>query len=446
MKTYLFTSESVTEAHADKLCDQISDAVLDELLKQDPDTRTGIETLTTTGLIIVAGEIRTKGYIDVQSIVRDTIRDVGYDNPEYGFDADQCSVLVSLHEQSPDISQGVSEGVGLHKEQGAGDQGLMFGYASNETKELMPLPITLSHKLTMRLAEVRKKGILPWVRPDGKSQVTVEYDNGTSLRADTIIISTQHSPDVSDEELRRGILENVIKPVCSYWMDERTVIHINPTGRFVIGGPPGDSGLTGRKIIVDTYGGQGSHGGGCFSGKDPSKVDRSASYMARYIAKNIVAAGLADRCEVQIAYAIGVAKPVSLMINTFQTGKVPEERIRDIIEQHFDLRPAEIIRHLDLKKPIYKKTAAYGHFGRDDPDFTWERTDKAAELRQAAGLPHVENIQEKVVQQSGQQEHENQPGAYHEPAETHEPAGPEEKEPIEIPVKFETVKDGFVTS
>jgi S-adenosylmethionine synthetase len=302
MTKYLFTSESVTEGHPDKICDQISDAILDEMFKQDPYSRVAVETLTTTGLIVVAGEVTTKGYVDIQSVVRKTIRDVGYNKPEYGFDADQCAVLVSLHEQSSDISQGVTEGEGLHKEQGAGDQGLMFGYATNETPEYMPLPIILAHKLTMRLGEVRKRGILPWVRPDGKSQVTVEYDNGTPLRVHTVVISTQHSPTVTDEELKRGVMEQVITPVCGALVDEKTVFHINPTGRFVIGGPPGDSGLTGRKIIVDTYGGHGSHGGGAFSGKDPSKVDRSASYMARHIAKNIVAAGLADKCEIQIAY------------------------------------------------------------------------------------------------------------------------------------------------
>lgn len=356
------------------------------MFRQDPNSRVAAETLTTTGLVVVAGEVTTEGYVDIQDTVRKTIREIGYDKPEYGFDADQCAVLVSLHEQSPDIAMGVNESEEKHKEQGAGDQGLMFGYATNETESYMPLPIYLAHKLTMRLAEVRKKGILKWVRPDGKSQVTVEYDNGKPARVHTIVVSTQHDPDVSMEDIRKGILEQVVKPVCGKLTDEKTIYHINPTGRFVIGGPPGDSGLTGRKIIVDTYGGQGSHGGGCFSGKDPSKVDRSASYMARHIAKNIVAAGLADKCEVQIAYAIGVAKPVSLLVSTFGTGKVPDGKIKELIEKHFDLRPAEIIRYLDLRRPIYKKTAAYGHFGRNDPDFTWEKTNKAEDLKRDAGL------------------------------------------------------------
>lgn len=418
MASYLFTSESVTEGHPDKICDQISDAILDELIKQDPDTRTGIETLTTTGLIVVAGEVKTKGYADIQSVVRNTLREIGYNNPEIGFDADQCSVIVSLHEQSPDISQGVTEGEGIDKEQGAGDQGLMFGYATNETESCMPLPIDLAHKLTMKLAEVRKNKTLRWVRPDGKSQVTVEYDNGTPKRVDTVVISVHHSPHATDEEIRKGIMEEVIKPVVGKWVDEETTYHINPTGRFCLGGPPADAGLTGRKIIVDTYGGQGSHGGGCFSGKCPTKVDRSASYMARHIAKNIVAAGLADRCEIQIAYAIGVAKPVSLLVSTFGTGKIPDLKIKELIEKHFDLRPAEIIKYLDLRRPIYRKTAAYGHFGRDDPDFTWEKTNKAEELRRDGGLegqpsPPVES------------EHEEPTGT----SEEREPAGkPKQKE------------------
>jgi S-adenosylmethionine synthetase len=383
---YLFTSESVTEGHPDKVCDQISDAVLDAIYEKDPQARVAVETLTTTGLIVVAGEVTTSAYVDVQNIVRNTIRDIGYANPEYGFDADQCAVLVSLHEQSPDISQGVTEGEGKHSDQGAGDQGLMFGYATNETPEYMPLPIDLAHKLTMRLAEVRRKKILDWVRPDGKSQVTVEYQDGKPKRVHTVVVSIQHSPDVSDEKIESGIKEHVIEHVCGEWLDSETIFHINPTGRFVIGGPPGDAGVTGRKIIVDTYGGQGSHGGGAFSGKDPSKVDRSASYMARYIAKNIVAAGIADKCEVQLAYAIGVAKPVSVMVNTFGTGKISHSKLEDLVKQSFDLRPAVIIETLKLRKPIYRKTAAYGHFGRNDPDFTWEKTDMAEELKKAAGI------------------------------------------------------------
>jgi len=442
MATYLFTSESVTPGHADKLCDQISDAVLDEIYRQDPESRVAVETLTTTGLIVVAGEVTTRAYIDVQSVVRKTVREVGYNRPEYGFDADQCSVMVSLHEQSPDISQGVTEGEGRHEEQGAGDQGLMFGYATNETPEYMPLPISLAHKLTMRLTEVREKGILPWARPDGKSQVTVEYDNGTPLRVDTVVISVQHSPDVPDGDIRKGVMEEVIRPVCGEWLDERTKYHINPTGRFVIGGPPGDSGLTGRKIIVDTYGGHGSHGGGAFSGKDPSKVDRSASYMARHIAKNVVAAGIADRCEIQIAYAIGVARPVSLLVNTFRTGKIPEDRITELVKHMFDLRPAEIIRYLNLRRPIYRKTAAYGHFGREDPDFTWEATDKAAELREAAGLPEIHREPESHQAPA----EKPQPITVQAEGRRGVPGGIPEREPIRIPASFETARGGFVTS
>lgn len=383
-RRYLFTSESVTEGHPDKICDQISDAILDEYLKQDPDSRVAVETLTTTGIVLVAGEVTSKARFDIQDVVRKTIREIGYDNPQYGFDADSCSVLVSLHAQSPDISQGVT--ATDNKDQGAGDQGLMFGYATNETQELMPMPILLAHKLTKRLAEARKKKELPWARPDGKSQVTVEYEDGKPKSIEAIVISTQHSEDVTNEQIKKEIIDKVIKSVCGNLWNDKIKIHINPTGRFVIGGPPGDAGLTGRKIIVDTYGGMGRHGGGAFSGKDPSKVDRSACYMCRYVAKNIVAAGLADKCEVQVAYAIGVAEPVSLMVNTFETSKIPEEQIENIVRKNFDLRPSAIVSQLKLKSPIYRKTAAYGHFGRNDAEFTWERTDKAEILRKSAGL------------------------------------------------------------
>ncbi len=379
VKRWLFTSESVTEGHPDKVCDQISDALLDEFLRQDPDSRVAAESMTTTGIVFVAGEVTSKGRVDVQKIVRDTIREIGYDKPDYGFDCDSCSVLAALHEQSPDISMGVT--ATDSKEQGAGDQGLMFGYATNETPELMPLPITMAHQLSMKLAHVRKKKELGWVRPDGKSQVSVVYEDGVPKRIDTVVISTQHSPDISMEQLREEVINKVIKPVCGSWVDARTKFLVNPTGRFVIGGPPGDTGLTGRKIIADTYGGMGRHGGGAFSGKDPSKVDRSACYMARYVAKNIVAAELADKCEVQVAYAIGVAEPVSVMIDTFGTGRVSEEQIEGRVRKVFDMRPAGIIKTLDLKRPVYRKTAAYGHFGRSDPGFTWEKTDKASLLR-----------------------------------------------------------------
>ena len=383
-RNYLFTSESVTEGHPDKVCDQVSDAILDEFLRQDPESRVAVETMTTTGMVVVAGEVTSKAKFDVQEIVRKTLREIGYDNPQYGFDADSCSVLVSLHSQSQDISQGVSSTE--NKEQGAGDQGLMFGYATNETDEMMPMPIMLAHKLTRRLAEVRKNKELPWVRPDGKSQVTVEYQDGRPKRIETVVISTQHSPEVNNDQIKKEMVEKVIKPVCGKLWHDKIKVYVNPTGRFVIGGPPGDAGLTGRKIIVDSYGGMGRHGGGAFSGKDPSKVDRSACYMARYIAKNIVAAGLAERCEVQVAYAIGVAEPVSLMVSTFGTSMIPEEQIENLVRKHFDMRPAAIISHLKLKRPIYRKTASYGHFGRNEPEFSWEQTDKADILRKAAGL------------------------------------------------------------
>jgi len=378
----LFTSESVTEGHPDKVCDQIADALLDEFLRQDPDSRVAVEALATTGMIVVVGEVTSKGQVDVQNVVRRTVKEIGYDDPELGFDCNTCRILVSLHEQSPDISMGVTPTT--NKEQGAGDQGLMLGYATNETQELMPMPITIANKLVMRLSELRKKKELSWLRPDGKSQVTVEYEDGKPKRIQTIVLSAQHAPDVDADTIRKEIVARVIVPVCGDLTDKDTKYYINPTERFVIGGPAGDSGLTGRKLIADTYGGVGSHGGGSFSGKDPSKVDRSASYMSRYIAKNIVSAGLASKCEVQVAYAIGVAQPVSLMVNTFGTSKIPEERIEDLVRKNFDLRPAEIIKQLDLKRPIYKKTAAYGHFGRNVPDFTWEKTDKAEMLKRAA--------------------------------------------------------------
>ncbi len=379
VKRYIFTSESVTEGHPDKICDQISDAILDEYLKYDPDSRVAVESMTTTGVVFIAGEVTSKGRPDIQKVARDTIREIGYDNPEYGFDCDSCSVLAALHEQSPDISMGVT--ATADKEQGAGDQGLMFGYATNETPQLMPLPITMAHQLSMKLAQVRKKKELGWVRPDGKSQVSVVYEDGKPKRIDTIVVSTQHSPDISMSQLREEIIGKVIKPVCDGWMDTRTKFLVNPTGRFVIGGPPGDTGLTGRKIIADTYGGMGRHGGGAFSGKDPSKVDRSACYVARHVAKNVIASGMADKCEVQVAYAIGVAEPVSIMVDTFGTGKVDEEEIVAKVRKVFDMRPAGIIKTLDLKRPIYRRTAAYGHFGRAENGFTWEKTDKVSLLK-----------------------------------------------------------------
>jgi len=383
-KTYIFTSESVTEGHPDKVCDHISDAILDEFLRQDPDSRVAVETLVTTDFVTVAGEVTSKGKFDIEKVIRDTNAEIGYDNPALKFDAKTCKVIVKIDPQSPNISQGVT--ASEQKEQGAGDQGLMFGYATNETDELMPLPISLAHKLTKKLADVRKSKELAWVRPDGKSQVSVTYVNDKPQKVETIVISTQHDPEISNEEIKKQIIDKVIKPVCGKWWHDDIVIHVNPTGKFEIGGPHGDAGLTGRKIIVDSYGGMGRHGGGAFSGKDPSKVDRSACYMCRYVAKNLVAAGLADRCEVQIAYAIGVCQPLSLMVNTFETNKIPEESIEKILNSHFDMKPASIVSHLNLKRPIFKKTAGYGHFGRNEPEFTWEKTDKAEELRKTAGL------------------------------------------------------------
>ncbi len=383
---FLFTSESVTEGHPDKVADAISDSILDSIMAQDKNCRVACETLVTTGLAFIAGEITTACYVDIPEVVRKTIREIGYSSSQMGFDWQTCSVITSIDHQSPDIAQGVN-GTGLYKEQGAGDQGLMFGFATDETPELMPMPIMYAHKLTKRLTQVRKNGALDFLRPDGKSQVTIEYENGTPLRVDTVVVSAQHKPDVTYDDLREAIIEEVIKKVIPRDMiDGDTRYFINPTGRFVIGGPMGDCGLTGRKIIVDTYGGQGSHGGGCFSGKDPSKVDRSASYMGRHVAKNLVAAGLAKKCEVQIAYAIGVAEPVSIMIDFMGTGKISESRARKIVTEVFDLRPAAVIEYLDLLRPIYRKTSAYGHFGRQDPDFTWEATNMAATIREKAEI------------------------------------------------------------
>jgi len=376
---YLFSSESVTEGHPDKMCDQISDSILDEFLSRDPNSRVAVESLTTTGTVFIAGEVTSKGSVDVQKVVRDTIREIGYTRSDFGFDCNSCAVFTSIHEQSNDISLGVTPTD--IKDQGAGDQGLVFGYASEETPEFMPLPIIMAHKLCMRLSDVRKRKELEWVRPDGKSQVSVVYEDFIPKRIDTVVLSTQHSPDIELDQLREEIINKVIQPTCAEWLDSQTKFIINPTGRFVSGGPSADTGLTGRKIIIDTYGGMGRHGGGAFSGKDPSKVDRSACYMARYIAKNIVAAELARKCEVQIAYAIGMAEPVSVMVETFGTGRIDQEQIENKVKKNFDMRPSKIIETLSLKRPIYKKTAAYGHFGRNDPSFSWEKTDQAHLLK-----------------------------------------------------------------
>ncbi|MHB8255371.1 MAG: methionine adenosyltransferase [Acidiferrobacter sp.] len=391
-KSYLFTSESVSEGHPDKIADQISDGVLDAVLAQDPRARVACETLINTGLVVLSGEITTTAIIDFTEIARSTIRRIGYD-ASMGFDGDACAVILAMDKQSPDIAQGVNEGQGLDLEQGAGDQGLMFGYATNETETLMPMPITYAHALMQRQAAVRRSGRLPWLRPDAKSQVTIRYENDKPVAIDTVVVSTQHSPDVSYEDLKEAVMEEIIKPALPEgWLKKETKFFINPTGRFVIGGPVGDCGLTGRKIIVDTYGGMARHGGGAFSGKDPSKVDRSAAYAGRYVAKNIVAAGLAARCEIQVAYAIGVAQPVSIRVETFGTGVISDSRIAELVAEHFDLRPKAIIQTLDLLRPIYAKTAAYGHFGRTEPEFSWERTDKAEILRAAAAGKKVQSL------------------------------------------------------
>jgi len=387
MKDFIFTSESVSEGHPDKVADQISDAILDAILAQDPKSRVACETMVTTGMAVIAGEITTNAVVDYPKIVRETIREIGYNDSAMGFDWETCAILTSIDKQSPDIAQGVTEGEGMFKEQGAGDQGLMFGFACNETPELMPMSILLAHKLVSRLADVRKARVLDFLRPDSKSQVSIQYINDKPVHVDTVVISSQHSPEVSYEMIKEGIIEEVVKKIIpAHLMDEKTRFLINPTGRFVIGGPMGDCGLTGRKIIVDSYGGHGAHGGGAFSGKDPSKVDRSAAYMGRYVAKNLVASGVCDKCEVQVAYAIGVAEPVSIMVDCNGTGKIPSKRIAEIVREVFDMRPRAIIEQLDLLRPIYKKTAAYGHFGRELPEFTWERTDKAALIREKAGL------------------------------------------------------------
>jgi S-adenosylmethionine synthetase len=387
MSDFIFTSESVSEGHPDKVADQVSDAILDAILTQDPNSRVACETLVTTGMAVIAGEITTRAVVDYPKVVRETIREIGYNDSAMGFDWETCAVLVSIDKQSPDISQGVTEGEGLFKEQGAGDQGLMFGYACTETSELMPMSIMFAHRLTQKLAEVRKNGVLNFLRPDSKSQVSIQYLDDKPVRVDTVVVSSQHTPEVSYANIKEGIIEEVVKKIIpAELMDSKTRFLINPTGRFVIGGPMGDCGLTGRKIIVDSYGGHGAHGGGAFSGKDPSKVDRSAAYMGRYVAKNLVAAGLCEKCEVQIAYAIGVAEPVSVMVDTSGTGKIPSVRIAQIIREVFDLRPRAIIEELDLLRPIYKKTAAYGHFGRELPEFTWERRDKVDVIREKSGL------------------------------------------------------------
>lgn len=382
---YLFTSESVTEGHPDKVADQISDAVLDSMIAQDPQSRVALEIMLTTGLVTAVGEITTKAYVEISEVARDVIKTIGYDHPEIGFDYRSCAVVTSIHNQSADISQGVTEGEGLHKEQGAGDQGMMFGYASNETGDLMPAPIYYANQITQQMAIVRHEDVLPWMRPDGKSQVTIEYRDGKPARIDTIVVSTQHSPEVKLSAIKEGVIEEVVKKVVpAELLDKKTVYHVNPTGRFVIGGPHGDSGLTGRKIIVDTYGGMARHGGGAFSGKDPSKVDRSAAYYTRYIAKNIVAAGLAEKAEVQVSYAIGVAKPISIMVDTFGTGKLPEEKLVELVWEVFDCRPKAMIEQLDLLRPIYRKLAASGHFGHNARKMVWEKTDKAKALKEAA--------------------------------------------------------------
>jgi S-adenosylmethionine synthetase len=383
---YLFTSESVSEGHPDKVADQISDAILDAILDQDPRARVAAETLCNTGLVVLAGEITTTANVDYIKVARDTLKDIGYDNTDYGIDYKGCAVLVAYDKQSPDIAQGVDEGKGLDLDQGAGDQGLMFGYACNETPDLMPAAIYYAHRIVERQSQLRKDGRLPWLRPDAKSQVTLRYVDGKPVAIDTIVLSTQHAPDIEHKQIEEASIEMIIKPVVpAEWLNNTRYL-VNPTGRFVIGGPQGDCGLTGRKIIVDTYGGAAPHGGGAFSGKDPSKVDRSAAYAGRYVAKNIVAAGLAEKCQIQISYAIGIAKPTSVMVTTFGTGKVSDEKIEQLVREHFDLRPKGIVQMLDLLRPIYRKSAAYGHFGRDEPEFSWERTDKAAALKAAAGI------------------------------------------------------------